>query len=417
MSRYKISGGHKLQGTVNVHGAKNAALPILAATVINSGKSVIHNCPDLSDIKSTIEILEILGCRVTVSGSCVTVDSSTLSLCDIPSCVMSKTRSSTVFAGALAARCKKAYIEGSGGCKIGSRPIDIHLDGFKSLGMEITEKGDAVTLTAKKITPCRVFLKFPSVGATENIMLASSLTPGKTTICNAAMEPEIVNLAEYLKSIGVKVKGEGTNIVTIDGTCNPTNGEVTIIPDRIVASTYMMASLITKGDVTVNNVNISHISPIAALLRRMGASLDIEKNSVRVKYINELCNMPYVATAPYPGFPTDAQPLLVSLMSVSKGMGVVKESIFENRFLHCPLLNSMGADIELKGRYAFIKGVDSLKGTSLEATDLRCGAALCLASLACNGEAVISGTQFIERGYEDLCFSLNSIGAKTERVE
>lgn len=417
MSRYKIEGGHKLHGNISVHGAKNAALPILAATVINNGKSVIHNCPDLSDIKSTIEILEILGCRVSVENNDVVVDSSTLSLCDIPSCVMSKTRSSTVFAGALAARCKKAYIAGSGGCQIGSRPIDIHLEAFKAMGMEISQTGDAVVCKANKVKPCIVCLKFPSVGATENVMLASSLTPGKTTIINAAMEPEIINLAQYLKSVGVKVYGEGTDKITITGTKNPIDGEVTIIPDRIVASTYMIASLITKGNVAIENVCASHFSPVIAVLRKMGACIQTLQNRVCVQYGDELKNIPYLATAPYPGFPTDAQPLLVSLMCQSRGLGIVKESIFENRLGHCLSLNSMGANIEIKGRYALVNGVESLNAASVFGSDLRCGAALCLAALSAEGVSYVSGIEYIDRGYENLCRDLKSLGARIERIE
>lgn len=417
MSHYKIEGGYKLHGSINVHGAKNAALPILAATVINSGKSVIHNCPDLSDIKSTLEILEILGCKVDFCNGDLIIDSSTLCLCDIPSCVMSKTRSSSVFAGALAARCKKAYIASSGGCRIGARPIDIHLDAFKAMGMKITESSNAVVCDARNMKPCTVYLKFPSVGATENVMLASSLTTGKTTIINSAMEPEIINLAEYLQSIGVKVTGAGTDIITIEGTDSPSDGEVFIIPDRIVASTYAMAALITGGTVRLKDVNPTHFSPVIAALRKMGAQIECGYREVNVKYAGKLKNIPYISTAPYPGFPTDAQPMFVALMAVSDGFGMVKESIFENRFLHCHSLNTMGADIEIRGRYALINGVKRLKGANISATDLRCGASLCLAALASEGVSHVSGIEYTDRGYEDLCRDLKLLGANIERIE
>lgn len=417
MNRYKIEGGHNLQGSAYVHGAKNAALPILAATIINGGKSVIHNCPDLSDIRNTIEILEILGCRVEFSNNELTVDSTDFIPCDIPSCIMSKTRSSTVFAGALAARCKKAYIAGSGGCCIGSRPIDIHLSAFKTMGMEITETDEAVVCSAFHMKPCTVVLKFPSVGATENVMLASSLTKGCTTIVNAAKEPEIINLADYLRSIGVRISGDGTDRIFICGTDSPTNGEVTIIPDRIVASTYTAAALITGGEVCIENVKTSHFSPFIATVRKMGASMLCKKNSLYIKSGGVLNNIPYISTSPYPGFPTDSQPLLLALMTVAKGEGIVRERIFENRFGHCRELLKMGADIDVKGSFAIIKGVKCLKGADVVACDLRCGAALCLAALCAEGTSYISETHYIDRGYENLCRGLQSLGAKAERIE
>lgn len=417
MNRYKIEGGNKLKGSINIHGAKNAALPILAATVINSGKSVIHNCPDLSDIQSTIEILELLGCSVVRNGSDVTVDSSNLNLCDIPKGIMSKTRSSTMFAGALAARCKKAYIAGHGGCQIGSRPIDIHLEAFKTMGMEISETAETVTCSAYNMKPCTVILRFPSVGATENVMLASSLTPGKTTIINSAKEPEISNLADYLRSIGVKITGDGTEKISVFGTSSPTDGEINVIPDRIVASTYLSAALATGGNVIINNVIPGHLSSFIAAVRKMGACVNCSKTSLSVCSCSCLKNIPFISTAPYPGFPTDSQPLLASLMSVSGGLGIIREQIFENRFGHCERLAKMGADIEIKNSFACIKGVKSLSGAEVDSCDLRCGAALCVAALAAEGTSVVSNVHYIERGYENLCEGLNSLGAKTERIE
>lgn len=417
MNRYKIEGGHKLHGSIDVHGAKNAALPILAATIINSGKSVIHNCPDLSDIQSTIEILELLGCSVSRENDDVFVDSSGLCPCDIPRCVMSKTRSSTVFAGALAARCKKAYIAGSGGCRIGRRPIDIHLESFKTMGMEISETDDAVICQAHNMKPCTVYLKFPSVGATENVMLASSLTPGCTTLINAAMEPEISNLASYLRSVGVKIEGDGTDTIKIYGTLSPTDGEVTVIPDRIVAATYIAAVLASGGKAVIKKVIPAHISPFIARTRQMGAHIQCTNDAVTVNSPGILTNIPYISTAPYPGFPTDAQPLLVSLMALAKGQGIVRERIFENRFGHCLRLNDMGADIDIQNSFACIKGVESLRGTAVDACDLRCGAALCVAALAAEGESYISNIHYIDRGYENLCESLRILGAVAERTE
>ncbi len=417
MNRYKIEGGHKLHGTIKVHGSKNAALPILAATIINSGKSVIHNCPDLSDIQSTIEILEILGCKVDFSNGDLTVDSGGVVPCDIPSCVMSKTRSSTVFAGALAARCKKAYIAGSGGCRIGARPIDIHLSAFKTMGMEISETDEAVICSAYHMKPCTAVLKFPSVGATENVMLASALTKGCTTIINAAKEPEIINLADFLRSMGVGIKGDGTDRISIYGTDSPTDAEITIIPDRIVASTYTAAALITGSEINIENINTSHFSTFIAAARQMGASMLCKKKSLYIRECKALNNIPYISTAPYPGFPTDAQPLLMSLMTIAKGETVIREKIFENRFGHCHEFLKMGADIDIKNSFAIIRGVKRLNAACLTATDLRCGASLCIAALAGEGTSYISETHYIDRGYEDLCEGLKSLGAKIERIE
>ena len=417
MNRYKIEGGNKLQGEITVHGAKNAALPILAACIINGRKSIIHNCPDLSDIKNTIEILTVLGCDVERCGNDVYVDSSNLKLCTIPEGIMNKTRSSTVFAGALSSRCKRAYIAGSGGCQIGARPIDIHLDAFKTMGMDVTGCGNAVILDAGNMKPSVIYLRFPSVGATENVMLAASGIPGCTTLYNAAMEPEIVNLASYLRSIGVKITGDGSDVITICGTTKFTDGEVTVIPDRIVASTYILAGLITGGEILVNSVNPRHISPVVATLRKMGAGINCFASSVKVKNNVKLTNVPYISTMPYPGFPTDAQPLMTALMSVSEGVGVVRENIFENRLGHCRRLSLMGANISVNGKYACIKGVKSLHGAHVDACDLRSGASLCVAALAAKGTSFISNIHYIERGYENICADLQSLGAKIERVE
>lgn len=417
MNRYKIEGSNTLNGSINVHGAKNAALPILAASVINGGKSVIHNCPNLSDIQNTIEILELLGCSVTRSGNTVIVDSSKLCLKDIPKDIMVKTRSSTMFAGALASRCKKAYIAGHGGCCIGSRPIDIHLEAFREMGMDIKESSGEVMCYASKTKPCTVNLRFPSVGATENIMIASALTEGKTTIINAAREPEIQNLADFLRSMGVKIKGDGSHIISVWGTSNPKDAEVTVIPDRIVASTYMCASIATKSPLLINNVNPRHLSIFIATIRKMGVSVNCLKNSLSIFPPEKMVNIPYVSTAPYPGFPTDSQALLSSVMCISEGLGIIRESIFENRFGHCRELLKMGADIETKNGFACIRGVKKLNGAIMNSHDLRCGAALCVAALGADGISYISNVNYIDRGYENLCQSLKNIGAKIERIE
>lgn len=417
MSRYKIEGGAALQGSVNVHGAKNAALPILAATILNSGKSIIHNCPDLSDVNSILTILKYLGCRVQRCGTLVTVDSSEFTSADIPVAAMKETRSSTIFAGALLARAKRAFIAGSGGCCIGKRPIDIHLKGFKALGADISFRPDGILCRAKHIHPSKIVLDFPSVGATENLMLASALTPGLTVISNAAMEPEIQNLADYLRSIGVSVSGDGTGDIYIKGTCHPTDGEVTVISDRIVAATYAAAVACAGGKVEINGISPGLLSPVLAILRRMGMTVICRRDGFYVEKPSRCINLPYLCTGPYPCLPTDCQPLVVAAMATAYGFGAVREKIFENRFGHCERLAAMGADISVNGRTAIVRGVPALHAASVDACDLRCGAALAAAALGAEGTTHISHIHYIDRGYENLCTALGRLGANIERIE
>ena len=417
MNRYKIEGGYPLRGKTEVCGAKNAALPILAATIINGRKSIIHNCPDLSDITSIIEILKYLGCKVERRGKDVTVDSSTFISRTIPHFAMKQTRSSTIFAGALLARNGYAFIPGSGGCHIGARPIDLHLKGFKALGADITFQPDGIVCRAKHLRACRIELDFPSVGATENLMIASSLTPGTTIITNAAMEPEIVNLAQYLRSVGAHIKGDGTSEIHIKGTLSPKDAEVTVIPDRIVASTYASAVASAGGSVEICGISPGLLSPFLAVMRRMGMSINCTKNGFTICKNSGLVNLPYVCTGPYPLFPTDCQPMLVAAMTTAYGFGAVREKIFENRFGHCARLNDMGANVTVRGRTALIRGVPKLKGANVDACDLRCGAALTVAALGAGGTTYISNTHYIDRGYENLVRELSKIGAKAERID
>ncbi len=417
MSLYKIEGGTALSGKIKVHGAKNAALPILAATIINGRKSIIHNCPDLSDIRSIITILEMLGCKVLRDKDKLTVDSSQFCDTNIPDSIMRQTRSSSLFAGALLARTKRAFITGSGGCCIGKRPIDIHLKGFKELGIDVSFTPDGILCRAHHIKPGKITLDFPSVGATENLILVASLTPSLTVISNAAKEPEIKNLADYLRSTGVEIYGETTGEIYVKGTLSPKDGEVTIIPDRIVASTYLGAIACAGGSVTVDGISPSLLSPVLAAFRNMGMKINFAENSFSIEKPNRLINLPYVATGPYPEFPTDSQPSLISAMATSVGFGAVREKIFENRFGHCKRLSDMGADIRVNGRIAMIHGVDILKGTMVDACDLRSGAALTSAALGAEGTTYISNIHYIDRGYQDLCSDLKKLGAKIERID
>lgn len=417
MSHYKIKGGTSLSGSIRVHGCKNAALPILAATILNGGKSTIHNCPHLSDVESIINILKTLGCQVSRNGNDVIVDSSIFSGRDLPASVMRETRGSSLFAGALLARTGRAFIAGSGGCSIGKRPIDLHLKAFKELGADVSFRPDGILCRALHIHPCKINLDFPSVGATENIMLSTALSPSPTIITNAAKEPEIQNLADYLRSIGVHIKGDGTSEIYIKGTTCPKNGEATVIPDRIVAATYVSALSCAGGKIEVNGISPGLISPVLAIYRRMGIKVSTLKDGFSVERVSRCINLPHISTGPYPQFPTDCQPLVIASMATAYGFGSVREKIFENRFCHCQRLSAMGADIEVSGRIALVRGVCSLKGAYVDACDLRSGASLTAAALGADGDTYISQIKYIDRGYENLCSDLNSLGAKIERIE
>jgi len=417
MSRYKIEGGNRLSGTVCVHGAKNAALPILAATIINHGRNVIHNCPDLSDTSSIISILEMLGCTVKREGNTLTVDSSGFVSCAIPADVMIETRSSSLFAGAMLARCNSAFISGSGGCCIGKRPIDMHLSGFEKMGIDVCFKNGGVQCIGKPSGFAYIKLAFPSVGATENLMLAASVNTSVTVVYNAAKEPEIVNLADFLRSIGVEISGDGTDKIVIKGTRYFKDGEVTVIPDRIVASTYLACVACAGGEMTVENVVPAHLSSVIGIYRRMGLTVNCAQNKIQIKKESRCNNLPILATEAFPGFPTDCQPLLVASMATASGFGIVKEKIFENRLSHCTVLNRMGADIQTKGTLMAVNGVRKLSAVNMDAHDLRCGAALCAAALGAEGVSYVDQIKYIERGYENLCADLSGLGASIERVD
>lgn len=417
MNCYKINGGNGLFGKIKVHGAKNSALPILAATVINGGVSVIHNCPDLSDVSATIEILNLLGCSVCRNGSDVIVDSSQAISKDIPSSAMCRTRASTVFAGALLARFKRAFIAGSGGCSIGTRPIDLHLRAFRDMGIEVSCSERGVLCRGSITNDSKVALGFPSVGATENAMLLASGYNGTTTIYGAAEEPEIRNLADYLRSVGAEVSGDGTSVVTIRGTSRFSDGEVTVIPDRIVASTYAAAVACAGGRVEVEGICPETLAPVLSFFSKMGNTVETSDFGFVIQKTQRCQNVPELKTEPYPGFPTDCQPLAVAALTTADGISRVEEKIFENRFGHCHRLNAMGANIKITGQRAYISGVDSLRGNAVDASDLRCGAALVCAALGAEGTTSLTGACYIERGYESLFSDLISLGAVIERSD
>ena len=411
MSKIVVNGGKKLSGSVRIHGAKNAVLPILAATVMAEGVHVIHNCPELSDVSVTCEILEELGARVSRNGDTLTVDTTGEMENFIPESLMRKLRSSVIFLGAVLSRKKEAKISAPGGCELGPRPIDLHIKALRELGAKIREEHGYLICCADNLRGKDIHLDIPSVGATENIMLAACNAEGKTTIKNAACEPEIEDLANFLNSMGAVVKGAGTQTVTIEGKHALKATEHTVMPDRIVAATYLCAAAATGGDVTVTDVCPEHLSAVLAVLSDCGCKVIKGKDKVTLKAPDTIKSPSAIKTMPYPGFPTDAQSLFLALLARSDGTTIITETIFESRYKAAGELLRMGAQVSVNGRIAVIKGVKGLSGTDVSAQDLRGGAALVIAALSADGKTVINSPEFIYRGYENLERNLKELGA------
>lgn len=411
MGKYIINGGRRLQGQLRVSGAKNSVLPIFAATILSGRESVIYNCPVLKDAEIMIEILRSLGCKVKREGKVVTVDSSGDMGYKVPDELVRKTRSSIVLLGALVSRVKKAIICFPGGCDIGPRPIDLHLKGLEKLGVRVEEHNGYIYCEADEIKGSKIHLDYPSVGATENILLAAVYAKGTTIITNAAKEPEIVDLQNFLNKIGANIEGAGTDNIIIEGVKHLTSGEHTIIPDRIVAGTYLIAAAATGGSVNLVDVNIEHIRPIIFKLKENGCTFKTYGNMAYMAAPERVKALDIVRTLPYPGFPTDIQAPLMSLLSIADGTSMIIETVFENRFKHVDDLVSMGADIRVDGRIAVVKGKRNLTGTEVSAKDLRGGAALVIAGLCAEGRTIVDNTEHIDRGYENLNLSLLQLGA------
>lgn len=417
MSKLVIEGKKRLEGEIDVQGSKNAVLPILAATVINGGKNVIYNCPELSDVEITIKVLNSLGCRTERLGGTLIVDSSGFNSNIIDESLMRQMRSSIIFLGAIIARCGSAVVSMPGGCEIGNRPIDLHLKAFKSLGMEITEEHGYIKCETEGLRGTNIHLDFPSVGATENIILAACTASGTTTITNAAREPEIVDLERFLNRTGAKISGAGTDVITIDGANKFYGIEHTIIADRIVAGTYLCAAAITGGSVILKNALPRHMQAITTALRDMGCKIFTEQRRIIINSPKRLLPVSKIRTMPYPGFPTDIQSPFMALAAVADGTSMFVENIFENRFQHVEELARMGADIEVDGRVAVVHGVENLGGAKVVAKELRGGAALVLAGLAAEGTTEVSGVKYIDRGYEHFEKNLSACGANIKRKE
>lgn len=415
MSKMVIKGGVPLKGSVRIHGAKNAVLPILAATVMVGGVHIIHNCPNFSDVAITVEILKSLGARVTRSGDTLTVDTGGNMGCVIPEHLMRKLRSSVIFMGAVLARNNEAKISTPGGCELGPRPIDLHLKTLAQLGVDIKEEHGYLICKANKLTGKTIHLDFPSVGATENLLLAAAMADGETVISNAAKEPEIGDLACFLNNMGADIQGAGTSTVTITGRKTFVPAEYTVMPDRIVAATYLCAAAATGGEITVTHMCPEHISAVLSVLEDSGCSLELKENSVLLKAPKRLAASGGIKTMPYPGFPTDAQSLFLAMLCRADGTSIITETIFESRFKPVPELCRMGAKISVNGRIAVVCGTETLYGAEVNASDLRGGAALVIAALSADGTTTIHMPEYIDRGYENFEENLARLGANIQR--
>lgn len=415
MERLIVIGGKRLKGTIRVSGAKNAILPILAASLLSERTCVINEVPKLLDVAVMKEVLTHLGAKIRCEGNSLTIDGSEVRTLEIAEDLMRKMRASNLVMGPLLGRFGKVKVAHPGGCAIGSRPMDLHLKGFVSLGAKITEKHGFVIAETDCLQGNEIHLDFPSVGATENLMMAATQAKGQTIIRNAAKEPEIVDLQNFLNGMGARIRGAGTDLIKIEGPTQLGSTRHTVIPDRIEAGTHMIAAAITGGDVIVENVIPEHVIAVIAKLREAGVTVEVGDDRVRVIGTQKLRSVD-LKTLPYPGFPTDMQAQMMVLLTMADGTGVVSESVFENRYKHVDELRRMGADIKIEGRVAIVKKIPKLSGTFVEATDLRAGAALVLAGLVAEDATVIENVWHIDRGYENIERKYSALGARIMRV-
>ena len=417
MSRLLIQGGNRLAGEVTIQGAKNSVLPVLAATILTGGEVELRRCPRLRDVEASIRILQALGCRAAWQGDNLAVDTSRMSGCAIPDALMREMRSSAIFLGAILARCGQAELSYPGGCELGPRPIDLHLSGLRALGAEIDDTGGTLHCKAQKLTGREIVLGFPSVGATENLMLAACGAEGVTVLSNAAREPEIEDLQNFLNTCGGEVTGGGTSTVMIRGGRPLHGGTYTVIPDRIAAATYLCAAVSAGGDIFLRGAREAHLSTVTAALREAGCAITADSSGIACRCGGRLNAPRPIRTAPYPGFPTDAQAIVMAALLRCRGAAVFEENLFSSRYRHVDELARMGADIRTSGRVAVVLGVERLHGAAVRSTDLRGGAALCVAALTAEGETVVSDIAHIDRGYQSLEQDLTALGAEIKRAE
>ena len=418
MAKLIVRGGNHLEGTMRIFGAKNSVLPILAASLLASGQSVLQNCPDLSDVRLASEILRQLGCDVRRDGAKIQVDSAHADGISIPEKLMCEMRSSIIFLGAMTAKNGRALLSAPGGCDLGPRPINLHLAAFRKMGAEIKEDNGILDCKVNgRLRGAEIHFPFVSVGATENVLIAATTADGTTKIINAACEPEICDLAHFLIQCGAKVSGAGTSCITVEGVEKLHGCEHRVIPDRIAAATYLLAAAATGGDVTLTDVEPEHLTAILPRLQEAGCELATGNRQIRIRACGRPKALSPISTAPYPGFPTDAQAPLMALTCMAAGTTVFEETIFQNRFRHAEELNRLGAQITVDGQKAVVKGVSFLHGARVCATDLRGGAAMVIAALAAEGETEISQIHHIDRGYESMEGALCSLGACVVRTE
>ena len=417
MNCLKVTGGERLQGELTVQSAKNSVLPILAATLLNRGESVIHHCPHLADVDASIRILRHLGCRTRWEGDTLIVHTAELSCENIPDGLMREMRSSVIFLGAILGRCGKAVLSYPGGCELGPRPIDLHLAALRAMGAVIVEKGGDLTCAAPQLRGCEITLSLPSVGATENVILAACAAEGTTVLYHAAREPEIVDLQRFLQSMGADVQGAGSSTIVIHGGKPLHDCEHTPIGDRIVAATYLAAAAAAGGEVLLRRVNDQSLSTVIAILKEAGCEIRSFEDHIALQSNGMLRAVRPIRTAPYPGFPTDAQAVMMAALLRAKGTTLFIETMFASRYRHVDEMIRMGADIRTEGRVAVLSGVEKLHGAQLRAADLRGGAALVVAALAAEGESCITELHHIDRGYESLERDLTLLGAVIARTE
>lgn len=416
MSKIAICGGKRLNGEIWVQGSKNAALPILAATLLNDEECVVSNCPDLMDVKKCLEIIEWLGGSCKYDKHIATVNAAEIHKFEIPESLMRSMRSSVLFLGPVISRLGEAIISYPGGCSIGLRPIDLHLKAFKNMGITVDEVGGRIYCRGESIKSSKINLLFPSVGATENIMLLAAKSRADVTIINAAREPEITDLQNFLNAMGAKISGAGTETIRIIGVEKLNKVQYNIMSDRIFAATALCAVAACGGDVVLKNINPRHLELMLSMLIGAGCGIECGKDYIHIKCDARLSGLGKVMTSPYPGFPTDAQALFMSALSGADGTTVFVENIFESRYKHVPELIKMGADIIVDGRLAAVTGCNYIQGASVEAQDLRGGAALVIAGLSAIGYTTISGIEHIDRGYERIEETFAGLGASIKRI-
>lgn len=416
LESFIVQGGRRLSGSLRVDGAKNAALPILAACVLTEDDVTLRDMPDITDVRRMVDILRMLGCRVHHEGHDLTISGMGLCSHEMPDQLSKQIRSSIFMLGPILSRFREATVTYPGGCEIGLRPIDLHLSGLRALGVDVQEEGGVIRCDGRHMHAGEVHFDYPSVGATENVMMAAACLPGKTTIHNAAREPEIVDLMGFINRMGGKVRGAGCATITVEGVNRLHGCEYTPMPDRIVAGTLLAAAAITGGEIELTNAPVGDMHAINAKLREMGCEVKEAADLIRLKAPARLTAFPLLQTQPHPGFPTDMQVQMLALLSVAEGTGIIVENVFENRFTHAGDLNRMGARILCSGRTAVVRGVEALSGAQVTARDLRGGAALVLAGLRAQGETRVDGAALVDRGYERFEARLSQLGAEITRI-